>query len=199
MKEFILFVEENWVSITGAIIGLLYLYFEYKARIWMWPASIVMSAFYIYIFYSTRLYASMGIYCYFLIASIYGWTMWAMKGRNKSTGEHIITHIPKNKILSIIAGIILIFGLIYFVLIRYSIDQSYITLGDAFTTSLNIVALWMASRKWAEQWLLLVPANAISSCLLFIQGDVMSGCLFIVFFIVSIFGYFKWIRLSSES
>ncbi|MBS5980461.1 MAG: nicotinamide mononucleotide transporter, partial [Dysgonomonas mossii] len=54
------FIENNWVSIVGAIIGLIFLYLEYKANVWMWAASIVMAAFYIYIFYSTQLYASMG-------------------------------------------------------------------------------------------------------------------------------------------
>ena len=198
MQEIILFIANNWVSIAGTIIGLLYLYFEYKAKIWMWAAGIIMAVFYIYIFYSTQLYASMGIYCYFFLASIYGWIMWAVKGKNKDTGEHIITHIPRKFILHVITGILLVGGLIYFILIRYSIDQEYITMGDALTTSINMVALWMASRKWAEQWLLLIPANAISSCLLFVQGDIMSGCLFSVFFIVSIFGYYKWKKIARK-
>lgn len=193
------FFIENWVSIIGAIIGLLYLYFEYKANIWMWPASIIMSVFYVYIFYSTWLYASMGIYMYFLIASVYGWIRWFLKDRNVDTGEHIITRMNKRFVLPMIAAVLIVFGIIYFILLRYSIDQSYVTIGDAFTTSLNVVALWMASRKWAEQWLLLIPANVISCCLLYVQGDIMSTGLFSVFFIVSILGYFKWRRMAFDN
>lgn len=198
MQEIQFFIENNWVSIVGAIIGLLYLYWEYKAKIWMWAASIIMAAFYIYIFYSTQLYASMGIYCYFFLASVYGWIMWALKRKKQDTGEHIIGHIPQKFIFPIVFTILILFGIIYFILIKFSIDQSYITIGDALTTSLNITALWMAARKWAEQWLLLIPANAISSCLLFLQGDIMSGCLFIIFCIVSVFGYFKWKKMAKE-
>lgn len=198
MREIIEFIGQNWVSVVGAVIGLLYLYFEYKARIWMWPASILMSVFYVYIFYSTRLYASMGIYMYFSAASIYGWVRWQIRDRNKNTGDHIITRMKKQYVLPMIAAIIVVFGIVYFVLLRYSIDQAYVTIGDALTTSFNIVALWMAARKWAEQWLLLIPANAISCILLFVQGDMMSTCLFATFFVVSIFGYLKWRRIAKD-
>lgn len=193
------FVQNNWVSIVGAIIGLLYLYLEYKANIMMWAASIVMAAFYIYIFYDTQLYASMAIYVYFFAASAYGWILWLTKYKRTETDSGVTIYAPKSSIIPIIGGIIVVFVIIYLLLIHYTIDQNYLTIGDALTTSLNIVALWMISRRWVEQWLLLIPANAISSILLFVQHDIMSGSLFVIFFIVSIFGYYKWKKLAITS
>lgn len=193
------FIENNWVSIVGAIIGLIFLYLEYKANVWMWAASIVMAAFYIYIFYSTQLYASMGIYIYFLGASIYGWLIWIFRNRDTETGDEIISHATNRYTLPIIIGVALIAIFIYGILISFSDNNVYITIGDSLTTSLNIVALWMISRKWVEQWLLVIPANLISSILLFVQHDIMSGCLFFIFFVVSIMGYYKWKRLALAS
>ncbi|MFV0330412.1 MAG: nicotinamide riboside transporter PnuC [Dysgonomonas sp.] len=190
--EIINFIENNWISIAGAVIGLVFLFLEYKANVWMWAASIVMAAFYIYIFYTTRLYASMAIYIYFFLASVYGWVVWVFRNRDRETGREIITHVEKRYILPIILGVFFISILIYLVLVQFSNNLALITIGDSLTTSLNIVALWMISRKWAEQWLLVIPANLISAILLFAQHDVMSGCLFIIFFLVSIMGYFKW-------
>ncbi|MDR2950381.1 MAG: nicotinamide riboside transporter PnuC [Prevotella sp.] len=190
--EIINFIENNWISIAGAIIGLVFLFLEYKANVWMWAASIVMAAFYIYIFYTTRLYASMAIYIYFFLASVYGWVVWVFRNRDRETGREIITHVGKRYILPIILGVFFISILIYLVLVQFSNNLALITIGDSLTTSLNIVALWMISRKWAEQWLLVIPANLISAILLFARHDVMSGCLFIIFFLVSIMGYFKW-------
>ncbi len=193
------FIENNWVSIVGAIIGLIFLYLEYKANVWMWAASIVMAAFYIYIFYSTQLYASMGIYIYFFGASIYGWLVWIFRNRDTETGDEIISHAAKRYTLPIIIGVALIAIFIYGILTSFSDNNVYITIGDSLTTSLNIVALWMISRKWVEQWLLVIPANLISSILLFAQHDIMSGCLFFIFFVVSIMGYYKWKRLALGS
>ncbi|WP_029904117.1 nicotinamide riboside transporter PnuC [Prevotella sp. 10(H)] len=195
MDIILTFIEDNWISITGAIIGLIYLYLEYKANVWMWAASIVMAAFYIYIFYHTELYASMGIYIYFFMASIYGWVVWIMRNRDKESGAEIITSVDKKYVLPIIIGVIIIAVIIYFILKHFSHNILLVTIGDALTTSLNIVALWMISRKWAEQWLLVIPANAISSILLFVQHDMMSGILFFIFFIVSIMGYRNWKKM----
>ena len=195
MQGFIIFLEAHWISIMGTIMGLLYLFLEYKANIWMWAASIVMAAFYIYIFYSTHLYASMIIYLYFLVASIYGWIMW-IRGDKKSDGESIILRLDKKYLPQLFASILVVFSIIVFLLYYYVENPLYIKLGDALTTALNIIALAMVSKRWAEQWLLVIPANAISSLLLFVQDDILSGCLFLVFTIVSIFGYRKWVKLA---
>lgn len=193
--EIILFIKYNWISIAGVLIGLVYLYLEYKANVWMWCASILMAAFYIFIFYKTELYASMGIYIYFFIASVYGWIMWVTRNRNENTGDEIITSVSNKYILPIIIGIIAVFSFLFFILTQFNENSIFITVGDAMTTSLNIIALWMISRKWAEQWLLVIPANIISSILLFVQGDILSGILFFVFFIVSVFGYIRWKKM----
>lgn len=191
--------------------GILYLYLEYKANIWMWAASILMAAFYIYIFYSTQLYASMSIYIYFFLASIYGWIMWLINRRDPETGKDIISRTPGKYIPLIISSILVTTIIIYVVLSLFSWREiipgesiftaitslQLITIGDALTTALNIVALWMISRKWADQWLLLIPANAISSLLLFIQGDIVSGIMFAIFFIVSIGGFRNWKSMSA--
>lgn len=192
MNDILVYIEENWISIAGAIIGLIYLFLEYKANVWLWAASIVMAAFYIYIFYTTKLYASMAIYVYFFIASIYGWIMWITQNRDKDSGEELISHADRKYRSLIIASIIIIGIIIYIILTQFSENNYLVTIGDTATTSLNIVALWMLSRKWVEQWLLVIPANLISSILLFVQQDTMSGCLFIIFFIVSILGYLSW-------
>lgn len=197
MTDIITFIESNWISITGALIGLIFLYLEYKANVWMWAASIIMAAFYICIFYKTELYASMTIYIYFFLASIYGWVMWVMRNRDKNTGEEIISTVPSKYILPLALGVILTFLIIYFILIQFSQSSIFITIGDAATTALNIVALWMISRKWTEQWLLVIPANLISGILLFAQHDSMSGTLFIIYFIVSILGYFRWKKIAT--
>lgn len=195
MDILLAFITDNRVSITGAIIGLVFLYLEYKANVWMWAASIVMAAFYIFIFFKAGLYASMSIYIYFFFASIYGWVMWITRNRDKQTGNEIITRIQKRYFPFIIGGIFVTFVTIYIILVQFGDNPIYITAGDALTTALNIIALWMISRKWVEQWLLVIPANAISGGLLFAQHDIMSGVLFFIYFIVSIFGYYRWKKM----
>ncbi len=198
MNGLLLFLSENWISLAGAVIGLIYLYLEYKASIWMWPASIAMAVFYIYIFYDTQLYASMCIYAYFLFASVYGWLSWHFKNRDADTGQDIITRMPQKYLLHVVGSVLLVFIVIFMLLKHFAWNSYFITVGDAFTTSLNVVALWMASRKWADMWLLVIPANFLSSALLFVQHDVFSGILFFIFAVVSIAGFYNW-KIMSQS
>lgn len=66
----------NYLEIAGALIGLLYLWFEYRASIWLWPVSVIMPAIYIVVYYQVGLYADSVISIYYLLAGIYGWWMW---------------------------------------------------------------------------------------------------------------------------
>lgn len=189
----------HWISIPGTLLGLLYLYLEYKANIWMWLVGIGMAAFFIVIYYDTLLYASMVIYVYFLLASVYGLIKWIKSRKEQNSNQDTILRAPRKVLIPTIVAITIAAGLIYFILIELGTYQGYVTVGDSLTTSLNVVALWLAARRWAEQWLLLIPANAMSSLLLFIQGDHVSSIMFAVYFIVSIFGYFNWKKLAKAA
>ena len=45
----------NYLEIVGTLVGLLYLWFEYKASIWLWPVSVIMPAIYIVVYYQVVL------------------------------------------------------------------------------------------------------------------------------------------------
>ena len=64
------------IEIVAAAIMLIYLWLEYKASIWLWPVGVVISLFYIYIYFVNKFYADMGINIYYLVASAYGWFRW---------------------------------------------------------------------------------------------------------------------------
>ena len=75
-------MELNFLEIFGTIVGLVYLWLEYRASIYLWIAGIVMPAIYIFVYYKAGLYADFGINIYYLIAAIYGWVFWMWGGKN---------------------------------------------------------------------------------------------------------------------
>ena len=79
-------MELNFLEIFGTIVGLIYLWLEYRASIYLWIAGIVMPAIYIFVYYKAGLYADFGINIYYLIAAIYGWFFW-MWGHRKKKGQ----------------------------------------------------------------------------------------------------------------
>lgn len=179
------------IEIIGAIIGLLYLYLEYKANKWLWPVGVLMPVVYVWIFYHSKFYADMGINVYYFFASIYGWVQWTRKRPDESPLS--ISHTPKRYVLPLTAIGSALFAIIAFILIRFT--DSPVAIGDSFTTALSILAMWMLSRKYVEQWWLWFFVNSISCGLYLWKGLYPTALLFAVYSVISVFGYFKWKRM----
>ena len=54
-------MELNFLEIFGTIVGLVYLWLEYRASIYLWIAGIVMPAIYIFVYYKAGLYADFAL------------------------------------------------------------------------------------------------------------------------------------------
>lgn len=74
----------NYLEVFGALVGLIYLWLEYRASIYLWLACIVMPAIYLVVYYQAGLYADFGINVYYLLASVYGWIAWSEEGKRKT-------------------------------------------------------------------------------------------------------------------
>lgn len=196
---------EKYLEIAGVIVGLIYIYLEYKANVWLWLVGVIMPAIYIYIYYAAGLYADMGINIYYLIASIYGvviWLGWGAKSRQNGSDdkeeakELRITHMPKKYYLPAIGICLLLFVAIAWILINFT--DSVVPYMDSLTTAMSVVALWMLAHKYVEQWFAWILVNAISCGLYFYVGIDYTALLYGLYTVIAFFGYFKWLRLMEE-
>lgn len=182
------------IEIIGAVIGLVYLYLEYKADKWLWPVGVLMPVVYIWIFFHGKFYADMGINVYYFFASIYGWIRWNRNHTERDTPA--IIHTPRRLILPLTLITTLLFGVIYLLLTRYT--DSPVAGGDSLTTALSIVGMWMLAQKHAEQWWVWFLVNLISCGLYLWKGLYPTALLFAVYTVISLFGYFKWAKMAKK-
>ncbi|KAA6333586.1 Thiamine pyrophosphokinase [termite gut metagenome] len=181
----------NYLEITGTLIGLLYLWLEYKASIYLWAAGIIMPAIYIFVYYEAGLYADTGINIYYLLAALYGWALWK---RGSGTAEELpITHTPAHVLLPVSLVLIAGFSLIAWLLINYT--DSNVPWTDSFITALSIVGMWMLAKKYVEQWLVWMVVDAVS-CGLYVYKDLyLTSGLYGFYAVIAVFGYLKWKRM----
>lgn len=180
------------IEIIGAIIGLLYLYLEFKASKWLWPVGVVMPVVYVWIFFQSKFYADMGVNIYYFFASIYGWIHWN-RYKNNTKEQLPISHVPKKYITLLTIIGLLLFLLIAFILIRFT--DSPVPFGDSFTTVLSILGMWLLAQKYVEQWWLWFVVNIVSCGLYIWKGLYPTSILFGIYSVISIFGYYKWKRM----
>ncbi|KAA6344323.1 Nicotinamide riboside transporter PnuC [termite gut metagenome] len=185
----------NYLELTGTLIGLLYLWLEYKASIYLWAAGILMPAIYIFVYYEAGLYADTGINVYYLLAALYGWALWK-RGNGKTEGLPI-THTPVRVLFPVSLVFMVSFSFIAWLLINYT--DSNVPWTDSLITALSIVGMWMLAKKYVEQWLVWMVVDVVC-CGLYVYKDLyFTSGLYGFYAVISVFGYFKWKRMMNET
>lgn len=181
------------LEVIGTIVGLIYLWLEYRASIYLWIAGIIMPAIYLVVYYEAGLYADVGINVYYLLAAIYGWIMWKYGSKTKEKKELPINRIP----LSYLPTVILVFivALVGIAWLLIDCTDSNVPWMDSFITALSIIGMWMLARKYIEQWLVWIVVDIVASGLYLYKGLEFTAGLYALYTIIAIFGYFKWKRL----
>lgn len=192
---------EQAIEIIGTLVGIIYLWLEYRASIYLWVASIIMPAIYLYVYYNAGLYADFGINIYYLLIALYGWAAWRygfhlFGSKKKEEKELAITHTPKRVWGKLALTYIAAQCTITYILVNYT--DSTVPWWDSFTTALSIVGMWMLARKYIEQWWVWLVVDAVSAWLYIYKGLYFTAVLYAVYAIISIFGYFKWRKLMQK-
>jgi len=180
------------LEILGVALGLLYLWFEYRASIWLWAVGIVMPAIYIVVYYRAGIYADVGINVYYLLAGLYGWITWMRKARQDRPMP--VSFTPKRYFTPLTLIFLLCFAAIAMILINFT--GSTVPYSDSFTTALSIIALWMLSRKYVEQWLVWIVVDAVCVWLYIYKGLYPTAGLYALYGVIAVFGYLKWRSLA---
>lgn len=187
------------IEIVGAAIALFYIYFEYKASMWLWYVGILMSLFYIVIFFQSKFYADAGIYLYNLGANIYGLWMWKKHSSATDSAESSYEGVSKmpRKYWPVLAAISMVVWAGLFLLLKYCTD-SPVPVGDSFTTALSLVAMWVLAHKYYDAWIFWIIVNFVSVGLYVWQGLYPTSIVFTVYAIMSIMGLYKWKKESQK-
>ena len=202
------FSDFTWVKaidMAGLVLGLIYLWLEFKASIWLWLVSIIMPIVHCYLYWARGLYADFGMEVYYVLAAVYGYAMWRWarrSSRNKDVetqnlaspteGELPITRFPLRRVLPVALVGLALWGIIYWILITWT--DSSVPVCDSFTTALSMVALWALAQKYAEQWLLWLVVDAVCTVLYIYKQIPFTACLYAFYTVMAVLGYRQWLK-----
>ncbi len=186
----------DWLDIFTTVLGLLYIWLEYRAHIALWVVGIIMPALDIYLYYKHGLYGDAGMAAYYTIAGIYGYVMWKWRaasgqsGQSGQSNQSGITHTPLRLYLPIAICFLLAWGATYYILITWT--NSTVPVLDAFTNALSFIGLWALSRKYIEQWLFWIIVDVVCTVLYVQKGIPFKAGLYGLYVIIAVMGWFKW-------
>jgi len=199
------FADFTWVKaidMAGLVLGLVYLWLEFKASIWLWLISVIMPIVHGYLYWERGLYADFGMEVYYVLAAIYGYALWRWhrgrisSGTGEIAAERPITRFPlRRALLAALCWLVLWAG-IYWILVTFT--DSTVPVWDSFTTSLSMVALWALAQKYAEQWLLWLVVDAVCTVLYIYKQIPFTACLYGFYTVMAVLGYRKWLRMMDQ-
>ena len=203
------FSDMTWlkaIDMAGLVLGLIYLWLEFKASIWLWLVSVIMPIVHGYLYWARGLYADFGMEVYYVLAAIYGYAMWRWsRQRSKgddvetqdpassSKGERPITRFPLRQVLPVTIVGLTLWGIIYWILITWT--DSSVPICDSFTTALSMVALWTLAQKYAEQWLLWLVVDLVCTILYIYKQIPFTAALYGFYTIMAVLGYRQWLGM----
>jgi nicotinamide mononucleotide transporter len=178
------------LQIVGTLLGLIYLWLEYKANIWVWIVGAIMPMVHGVLYLESGIYADAAMQLYYVAAGIYGLAVWRRKPKRSDDG--LIRRTPRSWIFPLVVVYALLHVALYFLLVEFT--DSRVPLFDSMSTALSIVAMWMLSRKLVEQWLVWLVVDMISVGLYLYKGIPLTACLYTVYCILAVAGYLRWTR-----
>ena len=202
------YISEHWLDIFTTLLGLLYIWLEYRAHIALWLVSIIMPAMDIYLYWSHGLYGDAGMAAYYTVAGIYGYMMWkdgaviknifssGKQTKKKEKQTLPITHMPLRKYIPVALAFFAAWAATYWILVEFT--NSTVPLLDAFTNALSFVGLWALAKKYIEQWVFWILVDAVCFYLYIGKGIPFKAGLYGLYVVIAIAGYFKWKRMMRE-
>ena len=180
----------DYLDIFTTILGLLYIWLEYRASIWLWVVGIVMPALDVVLYWRHGLYGDAGMACYYTLAAVYGFLFWRFRRTRKSHEPLPIVYMPRNKYLPATLFFFFAWAATYYVLVTWT--NSTVPVLDSFTNAVSFVALWALARKYLEQWVLWIVVDVVC-CFLYVQkGIPFKAFLYGLYIFIAVAGYFKW-------
>ncbi|MDV7695394.1 nicotinamide riboside transporter PnuC [Chryseobacterium soli] len=196
---------------TGALFGVLSVYFSIKKNIWVYPTGIISTLIYVYILFNFGLLGDCMINVYYTAMSIYGWVLWA---KNSEDNIHVeVSWATKREwvfgIFLFILSLALVTVIYYY---KPYIDNAFSMEGtslglyhldwanwlDVLTTSIFLVGMWFMAKQRIENWIFWIIGDFICMPMMIFKGLGITSVQYLVFTIMAIIGYLKWKKSFKE-
>ncbi len=193
---------------SGAIFGILSVFFSIKKNIWVYPTGIISTLIYVYLLFNAGLLGDCMINVYYTVMSIYGWVLWA---RNSEDHVHVeVTWATRKEWIH--ASILFVLSLAFVTFIYYCkpyidhLEGGYLGLYhldwanwmDIFTTSIFLVGMWLMAKQRIESWIFWILGDLICIPMMIFKGLGITSVQYLVFTIMAILGYVNWKKSFKE-
>jgi nicotinamide mononucleotide transporter len=176
------------LEVVAVAFGIVSVFLSVRENIWSWPTALINVALYTVLFYETGLYSDMGLQVVYFVLSIYGWYEWLYGGKGKT--ELQLSRTPRSVWIAVS-----IIGVAFWAIDGYAtshlpnVSLPYV---DAATTTVSLVAQYMMTRKYLENWTLWIIVDVVYVGMLMFKGLNLTAFNYAIYLILAVMGHVAW-------
>lgn len=192
MILFELILARPWEALAVSL-GIAYVILAARENICCWPAALLSTAIFSWLFWDVSLLMESALNIYYLGMAVYGWWTWS------STSSHQAKQIHSWSLKKHAICILLILSLAFisgFLLSRYT--GAALPFLDSLTTWAAVITTYMVAQKVLENWLYWIVIDAISIYLYIDRELYLTALLFASYVFIAAYGWFSWRKLLNE-
>jgi nicotinamide mononucleotide transporter len=180
-------LPSSTTEMLGFVTGAACVWLLTRENIWNWPIGIANAIFYLILFWQSRLFADSSLQIFYIATGILGWYWWLHGGKQKKELHVQRVGLP-------IAAILTVIGVMCtYLMFRYLVHiKDSAPFWDALTTVGSLVAQFMLTRKWIENWLVWMAVDVIYVALYASRNLYLTSILYAIFFLMCVSGWFEW-------
>jgi len=181
-----IWLSENYLEVLGFLSSLIFVYYSIKLKALAWFWAIISSAFSAVFFFQIQLFGDAALQIFFILSAFYGWYYWLQKPTNP---EKAIGFLSQKQLFALFS-LALFTEITLFSLL--SLLKGDFIFWDSLTTTLSIIATWLAARKYIENWLVWIAADLIYTAIYFTKNAYWYTLLYALFTLLAWKGYRNW-------
>jgi nicotinamide mononucleotide transporter len=180
----------NPYETAAFVFGVAAVYLTVRENVWCWPLGLVNVVLSMIVFRQARLYADMGLQGVYVLLCLYGWHAWLRGGPGRGllavspTPRWALTVLP---VLGLGGSFLLGLGLA-----RYT--GAAVPYWDSSTTAFSLVAQYMQTRKWLENWLVWIAVDLVYLGIYVYKSLYLMTGLYAIFLVLAVLGWREWRR-----
>ena len=183
------------LEVVAVLFGIVSVLLSVLENILSWPTALINVALYTVLFYETGLYSDMGLQVVYFVLSLYGWYQWLYGGKGHTALA--VSRTPR-KVWFVLVGV----GVVFWAVDGYATSHlPHVALPyvDAGTTTVSLIAQYMMTRKYLENWALWIGVDIVYVGMLIFKGLELTAFNYAVYLGLAAMGLVAWRKSLRES
>jgi nicotinamide mononucleotide transporter len=182
--------QNSALELIAVLAALAYLILAVKENVLCWPAALVSTFIFLFVFWRVRLYMESALQVYYIAMAIYGWYEWTKAGPDNGTLP-VSTWRKEQHIAALLLITLGTAATGYYLQTSTEARLPYL---DSFTTWSSVITTYMVAKKILENWAYWLIIDSVSIYLYLDRELYFTALLFAIYIIIIFFGWFSWLK-----